>query len=439
MTQDHERLTRLRGSAPSLVRFSEGFTASPRGKVGEVTGSYFGPRNPAPLGTDGDVDLDELLARVRAEQPVPRATMVKMSRAERRRGTKSKQTGGAQVKHNGRRHKASKAKRRGQGQKAKGNASHSLPGGVPRQPSRKPRPAPTKRSRADLPLEAKATDQPAHPDDVAAVGYGPGETPQIPAKYRHLKVEHESGGNRKQGFNDRLRHPEPDRVYLVDDFLFVTDDHGRVVHAEGWLKWLPASASAKRRDHESQKLAGYEYRQAFDQGGHIVAAKFGGPGEIINIAAQTNTINNSQPNTTLENNYGRLEEHWLKLREAGVQVHASFEISYPDQQSLRPDARTVSFRSQGRQDPTRVYRERPPTRGPDPRKRRPFESEVGLMPTDPVDRAILVGMTPKPAGSRHGVTVAGSAGTDTPLPGTAPVGARNRNRTRNQPGSGRAA
>ena len=134
-------------------------------------------------------------------------------------------------------------------------------------------------------------EQPADPADVQAVGYGPGDVVQVPERYADLQVHKEKSG-RADRWNDDLMAPELLSVYVVDDrYLYATDTAGRVTHAEGWLGWLPSKQNDERRNVGAQRQAGEPDRQRTDDGGHLFGTSFDGPGEAVNLTAQSRTQN----------------------------------------------------------------------------------------------------------------------------------------------------
>ncbi|MFC6159871.1 DNA/RNA non-specific endonuclease [Kribbella jiaozuonensis] len=201
-------------------------------------------------------------------------------------------------------------------------------------------------------------EQPAHPADVRAVGYGPDDVPVVPAKYADRPLYKEDSG-RAELWNPRLMDPQPSAVYLVDErYLYVTDDVGRVVHAEGWLGWLPKDENADRRNLDAQLEAGEADRQPTDDGGHVFATKFEGPGESINLTAQSRSQNRAVKGSE---NWRRMEESWQALRASGIQVHAAIDLKHPNGTSRRPSSRTVIDHHEGKRSPRRIFRETKPT------------------------------------------------------------------------------
>ncbi|MFF0267545.1 DNA/RNA non-specific endonuclease [Kribbella sp. NPDC004536] len=201
-------------------------------------------------------------------------------------------------------------------------------------------------------------EQPADPDDVRVVGYGPDDEPVVPDKYADLPVHKEKSGH-GDDWNAALMDPEPSSVYIVDErYLYVTDEHARVTHAEGWLGWLPSADNEDRRNLEAQRDAGKPDRQRTDQGGHLFGTSFDGPGESINLTAQSQNQNQAVKGVT--DNWRRMEEGWQAMRAAGVQVHAAIDVQHPNRRTLRPSSRTVVDHHDGARSPRRIFRETKP-------------------------------------------------------------------------------
>lgn len=197
-------------------------------------------------------------------------------------------------------------------------------------------------------------EQPAHPDDVRAVGYGPDDEPAVPERYAGLPVHREKSG-RKDFWNANLRDPQPNSVYIVDNrYLFVTDAAGRVKHAQGWLGRLPSAQNAERRNLYAQRQAGKPDRERTDDGGHLFGTAFDGPGEDINMTAQPRKDNQMRKNS---NNWRRMEDALLAKRVAGIQVHAKIEVRFPDATTPRPSARSIVVRHEGQASPRRIFRQ----------------------------------------------------------------------------------
>ncbi|TDW92342.1 DNA/RNA non-specific endonuclease [Kribbella sp. VKM Ac-2566] len=211
---------------------------------------------------------------------------------------------------------------------------------------------PERPSRASARIE-----QSADPADVRAVGYGPGDVPVVPEKYAGLPVHKEQSG-RVGHWNTDLMNPEPSAVYVVDDrYLYTTDKAGRVTHAEGWLGWLPADQNDERRNVSAQREAGEPDRQRTDDGGHLFATVFDGPGESINLTAQSQEQNRARAGS---NNWRAMEQTWQAMRASGIQVHAAIDVRHANSTTDRPSSRTVVDRHDGKHSPRRIFRETKP-------------------------------------------------------------------------------
>jgi hypothetical protein len=95
-----------------------------------------------------------------------------------------------------------------------------------------------------------------------------------------------SGGRR--AWNRDLDRPGANTSYLVDDrYTFSTDGKGRVVLVEGKL-----TVGKKDRSAYRQRVAGgIDRRPGDDDGGHLIANRFMGPSEAINLVAQLRAQN----------------------------------------------------------------------------------------------------------------------------------------------------
>jgi hypothetical protein len=124
-------------------------------------------------------------------------------------------------------------------------------------------------------------------------------------------------------------------IYDVDGFLYHTDDFGRVFKTSGDLD-----------DHVRVRLGNQQIKavdikdgiSGSDQGGHIIAARFFGPGEQINLYSQSATLNNTA--------WKEMENLWAQEMVAGKDVKVQIEAIFTGN-SQRPDAFDVSFWIEG--------------------------------------------------------------------------------------------
>ncbi len=93
-----------------------------------------------------------------------------------------------------------------------------------------------------------------------------------------------SGG--KGNWNKELNNPKPNTLYKVDDNkIFKTDSQGRTESVESTLAW-----STNDRNTYQQCKAG-KCGVDGDEGGHLIASIFNGPGEKLNLVPMDGNLN----------------------------------------------------------------------------------------------------------------------------------------------------
>ncbi|BDZ50325.1 hypothetical protein GCM10025867_25660 [Frondihabitans sucicola] len=177
------------------------------------------------------------------------------------------------------------------------------------------------------------TTAPAHDPAYVQAGHDLAER-----THTHL-VELDSGT--KGNWTHELYHKnvEANTTYSIDGgkYLFQTDEHARVVHAEGHLHTVVDAADRARHNGQQVKAGGVD-RQWFDDGGHFFGTVFGGPGEGVNITAQWSHLNRGS--------FRDLESSWADTIDEGGAVHVEIDVKYPGE-SLRPEAYTVYHQVDG--------------------------------------------------------------------------------------------
>lgn len=193
-------------------------------------------------------------------------------------------------------------------------------------------------------------------DDPRSGGGGaappaPRPAPVVPPQYAHLPVEpHVSG--QKGAWNDQLNDLKPDTVYEVDGkHLYVTDGSTRVVHVQSQLEYTPPAAADLTRSSAAQLAAGGADRLQFDQGGHLIAASLGGPGEGINLVAMAKELNAAG-----KNNWWALEADWRTALRSGADIRATVDIRYPPDLA-RPSWFRVTYSIDGGHAVVRDFRQ----------------------------------------------------------------------------------
>lgn len=117
------------------------------------------------------------------------------------------------------------------------------------------------------------------------------------------------------------------KEYNSNGYIYRINDKGQIIHAEGDLMLRDGE-----RNLYAQKNAGGDYRHDSDDGGHLIATRFGGSGNQDNLIAQDRYINRGA--------YKSLENEWAKSLEKGNDVFVEIEPIYHGD-SLRPDSITA--------------------------------------------------------------------------------------------------
>lgn len=134
-------------------------------------------------------------------------------------------------------------------------------------------------------------------------------------------------GNWRKDINIKL---QPDADYHVNGYKFSTDAQGRVKSVEGEL----TLAKAERNGYQQRVAGGKTDRLEDDQGGHLIASIFNGPGEAINLKAMNGSLNNKE--------FKNLETTLADALKAGKKVDVKIDVVHSGD-SLRPDKFMVTY------------------------------------------------------------------------------------------------
>jgi hypothetical protein len=141
-------------------------------------------------------------------------------------------------------------------------------------------------------------------------------------------VELNSG--KKRNWNKELNNLKPNTIYRVDDrYDYHTDEYGRVSKVEGTL------------DHKTMDRNTYQQCKAGrcgesgDEGGHLIASIFAGPGEGLNILPMNANLNKGE--------WKKLENSWANALKEGKKVEVKIEPVYLGD-GKRPDGFNVLYK-----------------------------------------------------------------------------------------------
>lgn len=118
--------------------------------------------------------------------------------------------------------------------------------------------------------------------------------------------------------------------YEVNQYRYETDRYGRISHCEGTLRLEPG-----RTNPAHQQRAGGEDRLEDDDGGHLIARRFGGSEKVDNIVPMNYRLNRGD--------YKAMENEWANDVEKGKTVDVSIDCKYGRGESERPKEFRVKY------------------------------------------------------------------------------------------------
>ncbi|GCO83339.1 hemagglutinin-related protein [Escherichia coli] len=167
---------------------------------------------------------------------------------------------------------------------------------------------------------------------MAAVtgGLGKGGKPAAGTAGKNIVVV-DSG--KKGAWNKAMNKPEPNTIYKVDgDKTYHTDNLARPTQVEATL-----SANVKDRNGYQQCKAG-RCGNLGDEGGHLIASIFNGPGEKLNLLPMDGNLNKGA--------WKSMENTWAKALSEGKDVKVNIQPSYTGN-SVRLDKFYVEYSING--------------------------------------------------------------------------------------------
>jgi DNA/RNA non-specific endonuclease len=153
----------------------------------------------------------------------------------------------------------------------------------------------------------------------------------VDGRPQHYFDEAGTKGNWRKEINGRKLEANAD--YHVNGYKFSTDAKGRVDSISGEL----TLAKAERNGYQ-QGVAGRKDRLPDDQGGHLIASIFNGPGEAINLKAMNGSFNMKE-----YRDFERLLETEIK---AGKKVEIKIDVKHLDGNE-RPDKFIIEYKIDG--------------------------------------------------------------------------------------------
>ncbi len=159
-------------------------------------------------------------------------------------------------------------------------------------------------------------------------------------------IEFEPGG--KGSWNKELNKPLASNAEYVDrgtGYRYLTDGQGRVTEADGKLVLKSGERNGYQQSH-----AGGADRLASDDGGHLIATIFKGPGERLNLVPMDSNLNRGA--------WKAMENSWSEALSQGKEVSVQIKPHY-DGTSLRPDSFEVRYTIGGGRPQYETFLNRP--------------------------------------------------------------------------------
>jgi DNA/RNA non-specific endonuclease len=182
---------------------------------------------------------------------------------------------------------------------------------------------------------AKGADKLADVVDPARVVNKAEDVPPLrPAQIDGRPQFYFDSSGKKGAWNKELNKKlEANADYHVNGYKFSTDVQGRVSSVEGQL----TLAKAERNGYQ-QGVAGRADRLPDDQGGHLIASIFNGPGEAVNLKAMNGNFNMGA--------FRQMEDKLAEALKAGKEVNVKIDVVHLDG-NTRPDAFRVRYQIDG--------------------------------------------------------------------------------------------
>ncbi len=146
-----------------------------------------------------------------------------------------------------------------------------------------------------------------------------------------IELEGGSLGNWSRELNAPTLRSNTD--YVVNGYTYRTNANGQVTQVEGRLDLQTAD-----RNGYQQSVAGRGDRLETDQGGHLIASIFNGPGERVNLVPMDGNLNMGR--------WRSLEDTLATALREGRTVDVNINVRYPEG-SARPDAFRIEYTIDG--------------------------------------------------------------------------------------------
>ena len=132
----------------------------------------------------------------------------------------------------------------------------------------------------------------------------------------------------------------PNTEFVINGYRYKTDDHGRVISAEGKLQ---KKDHKDRRDMDPRSAVNKGDMRTTDDRGHLIADRFNGSGGIENLTAMDSKLN--------QGDYATLEKKLADAVDNGSKVEMKVQPCY-EKDSTRPSEFKVTYTIDGEKSVT---------------------------------------------------------------------------------------
>ena len=162
-----------------------------------------------------------------------------------------------------------------------------------------------------------------------------------------IKLDPGKKGGWNKALNGKL---QPNSKYEVGNYTYGTDELGRVNSVSGKLNLSKADRNTYQQT-KAGKLDGLKDGLDDDEGGHLIASIFNGPGEQINYAAMDGNLNKGA--------WKSMENEWAKALKGKPpkEVEINIQAIYKGE-SKRPSKFVVEYKIDGELD-TVIFKNKP--------------------------------------------------------------------------------
>lgn len=187
-------------------------------------------------------------------------------------------------------------------------------------------------------VEHVAEHAAVHAGETAAVHAGEHAAERGAVRSGEHAAEHGAAEHGAATAEQKLEaHLPPNQKIEAGGYHFETDAQGRVSRAQGQLR---LEGAERPRNTTAQAAVGGKDRLPTDAGGHLIAHRFGGPSDFVNLVPQDAKLNNQRPWKSLEN-------AWAKELKAGKDVSVDIRPVY-EGKTLRPSEFEIDYTVNGK-------------------------------------------------------------------------------------------